>query len=611
MSQSSGFTAFSVYDEQPGEGVLTVAIYINGNQLDSKYRLSSVWVRKEVNKIGKAELTFKAWSTIESGEDTDSDNEEFTPGNSIRIEAGYLNTTTEASIFEGIIISQQLEIELKGEATLKIECRDYFYPATIVPKTTVFSNVSDQKVITTIAGNYQPVSATIGSTSTTHTELPQYNTSDWDFMLQRARISGFCIITEGKEATIDEPDVSASPVYTFSFGDNIIGIKGKMQASKQLSKVQVLAWNSKEQKLVSVSVDNNTVTDNDQGDLTADELAEKIGSNELTLQTSEYIDDDSLKKWGAAKLLEETLKRVQGDISCKGTAVITAGCMVSIENVSKHMDGKAFCGAVEHEIKDGSWQTTASMGYQDENTTGAAGSKNTESNDNSNKISGLQIGKVAQIEEDPSKEYNIQVEIPLFKSDEVNKVWARLATFWASKQYGAFFIPDVGDEVVIGFFDNDPGKPVVLGSVYSSNQAPANTIEKENKIRSIVTKSKLKLEFDEDKKVITLQTPGNNSLVISDDGKSITLTDQNSNKIAMTTSGISIESSKSLTLKAQTNISIEAGTEVAIKGPSAVNIQGANIEAKADIAFTGKGSASAELSAGGQTVVKGAMVMIN
>ena len=50
---------------------------------------------------------------------------------------------------------------------------------------------------------------------------------------------------------------------------------------------------------------------------------------------------------------------------------------------------------------------------------------------------------------------------------------------------------------------------------------------------------------------------------------------------------------------------------MAIKGPSAVNIQGANIEAKADIAFTGKGSASAELSAGGQTVVKGAMVMIN
>ncbi len=133
MSQSNGFTAFSVYDEQPGEGVLSVTIYINGNQLDSKYRLSSVWVRKEVNKIGKAELVFKAWSTIESGEDTDGDNAEFTPGNSIRIEAGYLNTTPEASIFEGIIISQELEIELQGEATLKLECRDYFYPATLVP----------------------------------------------------------------------------------------------------------------------------------------------------------------------------------------------------------------------------------------------------------------------------------------------------------------------------------------------------------------------------------------------------------------------------------------------------------------------------------------------
>ena len=79
----------------------------------------------------------------------------------------------------------------------------------------------------------------------------------------------------------------------------------------------------------------------------------------------------------------------------------------------------------------------------------------------------------------------------------------------------------------------------------------------------------------------------------------------------MTESGISIESAKSLSLKAQTEISIQAGTELKLKGTSAVNIQGANIEAKADVAFTGKGSASAELSAGGQTIVKGAMVMIN
>lgn len=595
-------TAFSFYSETPEEGVLVVSVYINGEILDSRYMLSSVWVRKEVNKIGKAEVVFGAWSTIESGENTDSDNDEFTPGNSIRIEAGYLNSTQEESIFEGIIVSQQLDLELQGETTIKIECRDYLYPATMVTKTSIYTNTDNQSIINTIIGNYQPIQATVGSTSTTYDNIVQYKTTDWDFILEQARLNGFFILTEGQQTTIDKPDIDASAVYTFIMDDNIVDVKGKLQASRQLSKVQVLAWNSKEQKLVSVVVDNSVIKNNDQGDLSPEELAQKMGDTELTLQTSEYIDDDSLEEWATSQLIESTLQRVNGEISCRGTAEIKAGCMVEIQNVNKHLNGNAFCGAVEHEIKEGNWLTKACMGHKEEDK---------EKNKKTNTISGIQIGKVSQIEEDPSKEYNIQVEMPLFKSSEINKIWARLATFWASNQYGSFFIPDVGDEVVIGFFDNDPGKPVILGSVYSSNQAPANEIEKDNKIRSITTKSKLKLEFDEEKKIITLETPGNNSIEMNDDGKSITLTDQNNNKIAMTESGISIESSKSLTLKAKTDISIEAGTEVTIKGPSAVNIQGANIEAKADIAFTGKGSASAELSAGGQTVVKGAMVMIN
>ena len=610
MSQGNDITAFSLYNEQPNEGVLTVTVYINDSPLGTKFMFSSLWVRKEVNKIGKAELNFKAWSTIETGEDTDGDNVEFTPGNSIRIEAGYFNTTAEESIFEGIIISQQLEIEAIGDATLKIECRDYFYPATMARKTNIFTKINDNSLISTIAADYQPISATIGSATTVNNEITQYNISDWDFILNRAKLNGFYVITEGKNTTIDQLDLSGDPVHTFSFGKNIISIKGKLQASKQLSKVQVLAWNSKEQKLMNVVVDADTISDNDQGDMSPQELAEKMGDNEMTLQTSEYIDDNTIKQWATAKLVENTLKRVQGDISCNGTAEIIAGSIVAVENVSKHIDGKAFCGAVEHEIKDGSWQTTACMGYEDNDNHESGGEKST-SGTKANHISGLQIGKVTQIENDPAKEYNIQVEIPLFKSDEINKIWARLTTFWSSNQYGSFFIPDVDDEVVVGFLDNDPSKALILGSIYSSKLPPANEITKENTIRSLVTKSKLKLEFDEDKKIITLATPGKNTIEISDDGKSINLTDQNSNKLQMNENGITIESAKSLTLKAQTTISIEAGTDATIKGPSSVNIQGANIEAKADISFVGKGSASAELSAGGQTVVKGAMVMIN
>ena len=119
------------------------------------------------------------------------------------------------------------------------------------------------------------------------------------------------------------------------------------------------------------------------------------------------------------------------------------------------------------------------------------------------------------------------------------------------------------------------------------------------------------IEFDEEKKIITLHTPGKNSIEISDDGKSIKLADQNKNEIVMDDSGILLSSAKDIKLQAKGNISLDATAKVGVTAKSDVAIEGANVNASAKIGFTAKGNATAELSASGQTTVKGAMVMIN
>jgi uncharacterized protein involved in type VI secretion and phage assembly len=169
----------------------------------------------------------------------------------------------------------------------------------------------------------------------------------------------------------------------------------------------------------------------------------------------------------------------------------------------------------------------------------------------------------------------------------------------------------VGDEVLLGWFNNDPAFPVVLGCLYSSKQTPPYTLEAANNTKAIVTRCKSKLEFNEADKVITLVTPGKNQIVISDKDKSITLTDQNNNKVELAPGGITLDSPKDITIKAKGKITLDAVGEVSITSKADVKVAGLNINCTAQVGFAGKGSATAELSASGQTTVKGAIVMIN
>ena len=220
------------------------------------------------------------------------------------------------------------------------------------------------------------------------------------------------------------------------------------------------------------------------------------------------------------------------------------------------------------------------------------------------------IGKVSKLTDDPDSNYRIQVEVPLLNSSR-DTVWARLSQFAASNGMGSYFVPSVGDEVVLGFINNDPNQAVILGCMYSSKQAPPYNADEKNYKRAIITPEKLTVEVDDEKKMITISTPCKNSIVISDDAKGIKVKDQNRNEYMMDDKGIKLTSAKDIVLSAKGNIQLDAKGKIAVKATQDVSIEGMNVTAKAQTSLKVTGSASAELSASGQTVVKGAMVMIN
>ena len=588
------------------DGVVSFTIEANGSAISDEIQVLSIEVSKTINRIGGAILVFQD-GDMPTKDFELSNEDDFKPGSEVVIKAGYAGTTEQ--IFSGIVVRHGISIGGNNKTRLVIECKDKAVGMTIARNCNNYVKQKDSDIMTTLIGNCSGLTAAVDSTSTQFEELVQYNCSDWDFVLSRAEANGLVVCNDDAKVTVQAPDTSSSAVLTVTYGEDLMTFNADIDARYQYSSVKGVSWDISTQATIEEEVAAQTL--NAQGDLSSSDLADTLGLSEYRMQTGTYYEKTALKDWATAQQVKSALARIRGEMRFQGSAKAKIGSIIEVAGVGNRFNGDVYVSSVRHEIEGGQWTTDIEFGmspawsadFRDLTAPPASGLMPG--------VEGLQIGVVKKLDEDPDKQNRIQVTVPVMQN-ETEGVWARLATYYASSDFGNFFIPEIGDEVVLGYFNNNPGDPVILGSLYSSGRAPAYELTAENNTKAIVTKSKLTIEFDEDKKVITVITPGNNKIVLSDDDKSILLQDENDNKVELGTGGITLDSPKDIKINASGKISIDAVGEISVSS-SGGDISGSalNISLDAQVGFVGKGAATAEVSASGTTTVKGAMVMIN
>jgi uncharacterized protein involved in type VI secretion and phage assembly len=229
-------------------------------------------------------------------------------------------------------------------------------------------------------------------------------------------------------------------------------------------------------------------------------------------------------------------------------------------------------------------------------------------------VRGLVNGTVKQLHQDPDAQYRILVNIPVFDANGAG-IWARLSNFYATSGAGAFFLPEVGDEVVLGFLNEDPRYPVILGSLYSGcKNKPYQGLDpaEKNPVKAIVSKSGIVIKFDDENKILTVITPDKNQVILSDKDKQITILDDNQNSIVMSGSGITMKSPKNINIQADQQVTISGSQGVTIEASGGdVAISGINIKESADSQYSAVGQMTAQISSAGELSLKSAMIMIN
>ncbi len=122
---------------------------------------------------------------------------------------------------------------------------------------------------------------------------------------------------------------------------------------------------------------------------------------------------------------------------------------------------------------------------------------------------------------DPDKLMRVKVKIPAISAADTTW-WVSMVMLGAGKDRGWFFLPEVGDEVLVAFEHGDMDRPIIIGALWNGkDKPPKDNGSGSNPIRTIVSRGGSKVEFDDDKGTVTISDGGGKGeLVIkSDDGK--------------------------------------------------------------------------------------------
>jgi phage baseplate assembly protein V len=171
---------------------------------------------------------------------------------------------------------------------------------------------------------------------------------------------------------------------------------------------------------------------------------------------------------------------------------------------------------------------------------------------------------------DPLEQGRIKIRMPWFDEQMVTE-WCRVRQFYAGNGYGAFFIPEVGDEVLIAFIQGDMRYPVILGGLYNGHDKPPSQRDDRTDQKLVRTKAGHVLLFDDSsgKERVRITTKGGHELDLSDADHTVSVTSAGGHTVKLEDQ----EQTITIQTSGQESITMEAGkitlsaSSVVISGP--------------------------------------------
>ncbi|CAG7642815.1 VgrG-related protein [Actinacidiphila bryophytorum] len=485
---------------------------------------------------------------------------------------------------------------------------------------------------------------TVDATSTVYEHLAQPGVSDWEFLHRLADLAGaevsvadgtFCFRDPARAAkapsTATRPE--ASP-YVLEFGRNLLRCQVAVTAADQVAQVEVRGWD--------VTAKAAVVSRTSAG--SSDRLALGISPGQAAQPFGDAVFLATDTAYGTQAAADQAAQSLAGDLAgslaeldavAMGIPKLRAGTAVTLANVGPPFEGKYTISSSRHvfdpDVGYQTWVTVsgrsnrslyglASGGGRDGGGSGGPGA--------ADRVGGLVNATVTDTR-DPEDRGRVRLAFPWLSDDYVSD-WARTAGL-GGKGGGGVFIPEVGDEVLVGFEQGRVDQPYVLGSLYNGVDRPSphdvplvdSTTGAVNR-RSLVDRSGDRLEL------LDAAGGGPQGVRLSTgDGKVTLHLDRTATKVVLNSDGsVEVEAKQKVTVKAEQGVSVDAGSgkleltgdSVKVSARSGVQVDGGSgalqLQTQGQVAVKGvsvgvEGSASTEIKGGATCSISAALVKIN
>jgi phage protein D len=538
-------------------------------------------------------------------------------GSKIKVKVNVATASSPTTLIEAEITALELEFDTGGTFTV-IRGYDPAHRLFRDRRTVSYVQMTASDIATQVAKRAGLKVGKVDPTSTVFPFVSQAGQTDWEILTQLARDTGSDLTVRNGSFSFVAPGAAAAGTPpTLKFGEELLRFRSVLTSAQQVGQVEVRGWNVAEKNALIGTAPAKTSTV-ELPTVKPTDMASAFGNPTYVSTDVPYRTQNEVDQAAKALADEKASAFAEFEGVARGNPELRAGSKISIEGLGAPFEGKYTITSARHRFDPTTGYTTAITvtGKQDRSLLGlASGSARSRQTP-----AGVAIAQVTDVR-DPDKMGRVKVKYPWLSADYVSG-WARVVCQGAGKDRGWIALPEVGDEVLVGWEQQDFDRPVVYGGFYNGidtmPKGPNELIDGGSGAinrRSLVSRKGHRIDLldqDGSKEGVRIAS-SDEKLLIHLDSTGTTITVHADGKVLIEgTQGITLDAKTSeLTMKAGSikmtatqGVQVDGGSgSVAMKTNGPLTVEGLSVGVK--------GKTTAKLEGSAMTTITGGMVKIN